>query len=214
MCCLPALTSPSAAAPVGTVNNNGDGTLTVTGANWGADSRNLFRWAAFQHHVAGRKLPGNRNRHSSGRGQRVKTPLSRCLTRMAKTPSSCSPLRRCASAIARPRRPPLPPFFHRRCRRAQRPPSRSIPPVLNFGNGQIAVGFGTSDITVRRVFVAGPNRLLVNVSVAGGAALSSPQVSIFAVFQLATQPSAFQITPAVPGQPQGNSDAAESDPPT
>jgi uncharacterized protein (TIGR03437 family) len=72
---------------------------------------------------------------------------------------------------------------------------------MSFGAGQIAVGFGTSDITVRRVFVAGPNRLLVDVSVAGGAALSSPQVSVFAGFQLATTQSGFQITPAVPGQP-------------
>ena len=67
--------------------------------------------------------------------------------------------------------------------------------------GQIVVGFGTSDIVVRRVFVMGPNRLLVNISVAAGAALSNPNVSVISGFRIATAVAGFQITPAQSGIP-------------
>jgi hypothetical protein len=70
-----------------------------------------------------------------------------------------------------------------------------------FQPGQVAVGFGTTDVVVRRVFVLGPNRLQVDVSVAADAALSNPDVSIVSGFRIATAPAGFQITPAVPGQP-------------
>jgi uncharacterized protein (TIGR03437 family) len=70
-----------------------------------------------------------------------------------------------------------------------------------FQAGQVAVGFGTTDVVVRRVFVLGPNRLQVDVSVAGDAALSNPDVSVVSGFRIATSSAGFQITPAVPGQP-------------
>jgi hypothetical protein len=70
-----------------------------------------------------------------------------------------------------------------------------------FQPGQVTVGFGTTDVVVRRVFVLGPNRLQADVSVAAGAALSNPDISIVSGFQIATAPAGFQITPSVPGQP-------------
>ncbi len=67
--------------------------------------------------------------------------------------------------------------------------------------GATVAGFGTSDIVVRSVFVTGANQLVANVSVAPGAALSNPDISIFSGFQLATATAGFQITPAVNGLP-------------
>jgi len=70
----------------------------------------------------------------------------------------------------------------------------------NFVDGQVTVGFGTSDITVNRVWVLGPNHLWVNVMVASGAALGSSEVSVISGFQVMTQ-FGFQILPANPAAP-------------
>lgn len=72
---------------------------------------------------------------------------------------------------------------------------------FSFAAGQVAVGFGTSDITVRQVFVLGPNHLQADVSVSPGAALSASDVSVFNGFQMATATASMQITAAVNGLP-------------
>jgi len=72
---------------------------------------------------------------------------------------------------------------------------------FSFVDGQTAVGFGTSDVSVRRIFVLGPNHLQVDVSVASGAALSSPDVSLFGGFRTATATAGFHITSPVAGLP-------------
>jgi uncharacterized protein (TIGR03437 family) len=72
---------------------------------------------------------------------------------------------------------------------------------LSFAQGSTTVGFGTSDVLVRRVFVLSPNHLQVDVSVSPGAALSSPDVTVLTGFQLATAPAALQITAAVANFP-------------
>ncbi len=64
-----------------------------------------------------------------------------------------------------------------------------------------AIGFGTSDIAVRRVFVLDTNHLQVDVSVAAGAVPGNSDVSIFNGFRVATGKSAFRVTAAVPGLP-------------
>ncbi len=68
--------------------------------------------------------------------------------------------------------------------------------------GATVVGFGTTDVVVRRVFVIGPE------PVAGGcfgnnanAALSNPDISIVSGFQIAIASAGFQIAPAVSGLP-------------
>jgi uncharacterized protein (TIGR03437 family) len=71
-----------------------------------------------------------------------------------------------------------------------------------FAEGQTIVGFGSSDILVRRVWVLGPTRLLANVSVAPTAPpFTATQVSILTGFQMFTQAFGFQILPANPRQP-------------
>ena len=72
---------------------------------------------------------------------------------------------------------------------------------FSFTQGPVSVGFGSSDILVRRVFVQSSSHVIVDVSVSAGAALSNPDVSIVNGFQIATAPAGFQIVPAVAGLP-------------
>jgi hypothetical protein len=72
---------------------------------------------------------------------------------------------------------------------------------FTFTAGLTTVGFGTSDIVVRRIFVLSTNHLQVDVSVSPNAALSNPDVSVISGFQLATSPAGFQITAQIPGSP-------------
>jgi uncharacterized protein (TIGR03437 family) len=72
---------------------------------------------------------------------------------------------------------------------------------FNFIQGQTGIGFGTSDIVVRQVFVLGPNHLQADVSVATGAVLSSPDVSVFSGFQMTTATAGFHIAAATNGLP-------------
>jgi uncharacterized protein (TIGR03437 family) len=69
----------------------------------------------------------------------------------------------------------------------------------NFVSGQVTVGFGSSDIAVRRVWVLGPTHLVADVVVANNAAVGSTPVSVMSGFQVASKPAAFQIQP-----PNGN----------
>ena len=71
----------------------------------------------------------------------------------------------------------------------------------SFVDGQVTVGFGTSDITVTGVWVVGPTELWVNVMVASSAALGSSETSVISGFQVMTQPAGFQTVPANPAAP-------------
>lgn len=73
---------------------------------------------------------------------------------------------------------------------------------FSFGSGNISLGFGTSDVIVRKVFVAGPNHLQANVSVSGAAALSATDLTVMSDFALATGSSAFGTIASVTGQPE------------
>ncbi len=70
----------------------------------------------------------------------------------------------------------------------------------NFVAGQMAVGFGSSDIRVERVWVVSPSQLFVNVAVNPGASVQSTTVSVVSGLQLSTLTAAFQVAVAVPGQ--------------
>jgi hypothetical protein len=65
-----------------------------------------------------------------------------------------------------------------------------------FVDGQVTVGFGTSDITVNRVWVLSPTHLVANVVVAAGAAVGSSEISVISGFNVMTAPVPFQIQPA------------------
>jgi uncharacterized protein (TIGR03437 family) len=70
-----------------------------------------------------------------------------------------------------------------------------------FTPGQTVVGFGSSDVFVRSVIVQSPTQVLANVSIPAGAVNTALEASVISGFQLASQQQAFQVTPAVPNQP-------------
>ncbi|MBZ5584931.1 MAG: matrixin family metalloprotease, partial [Acidobacteriia bacterium] len=72
---------------------------------------------------------------------------------------------------------------------------------MKFVDGQVTVGFGTDDVTVRRVWVLSPTHLVVNVVVAPNAALGTSDVSVISGFQTASLPGAFQTQPRNPTLP-------------
>lgn len=75
---------------------------------------------------------------------------------------------------------------------------------FSFTPGMTTIGFGTTDIAVQQVFVLSPNHVQVDVLVSAGAALSTSDVSAISGFQVATAPAAFQITAQITGLPNPN----------
>jgi uncharacterized protein (TIGR03437 family) len=70
-----------------------------------------------------------------------------------------------------------------------------------FQNCQPTLGLGTSDVSVRRVWVLSPTHLVANVVVASNAAIGSSEISIVCGFEVASQSGGFQILAADPTQP-------------
>jgi len=71
-------------------------------------------------------------------------------------------------------------------------------------DGQVTVGFGSSDVLVQRTWVLSPTHLIADVAVAAGAAQGSSDITVTSGFQTAFQPLAFQTQAASPGQPAIN----------
>ncbi|HEY4086771.1 MAG TPA: IPT/TIG domain-containing protein [Bryobacteraceae bacterium] len=72
---------------------------------------------------------------------------------------------------------------------------------FQFAAGHVSVGFGTSDVTVRKIFVLDANHLQADVSVAPGAALSDPDVSVFNGYRMVTATAGFHVTAPVANLP-------------
>lgn len=70
-----------------------------------------------------------------------------------------------------------------------------------FIDGQVTVGFGTSDVTVSRVWVLSPTHLQANAVVAPGAAIGSSEISVISGFNAMIPSVPFQIQPANTTQP-------------
>ncbi len=68
-----------------------------------------------------------------------------------------------------------------------------------FSAGQTIAGFGSSDVSVRRLWVTGPGRLLANVHTSASAQVASVPLTVVTGFQIATQGAALQIQAPVPG---------------
>jgi uncharacterized protein (TIGR03437 family) len=83
---------------------------------------------------------------------------------------------------------------------------------VNFVDGQVALGLGSDDVTVRRVWVQGPNHLTANVVVAPNAALGASELSILSGLQVIAQPAQFLTLPARSGLPVINLPVANADP--
>ncbi len=70
-----------------------------------------------------------------------------------------------------------------------------------FLDGQVTIGFGSGDVTVQRVWVLGPSRLVANISVAADAVAGSSEVSVISGFEVLSQPNGFQVLPKNPSLP-------------
>ena len=64
-----------------------------------------------------------------------------------------------------------------------------------FVDGQVAVGFGSSDIAVRKVWVSNLGRLLMNVSISPNAQPGPVTVTVVSGLQLAAQTAVVQVLP-------------------
>ena len=62
-----------------------------------------------------------------------------------------------------------------------------------FVDGKVTVGFGSDDITVQRVWVLGPGHVQANISVADNAALGSSELSLISGFEVMSQANGFQV---------------------
>ena len=70
----------------------------------------------------------------------------------------------------------------------------------NFVDGQVSVGFGSSDIIARKVLVVSPTRLYVNVGITSQAPTIASTVTVHSGLQLLSLSRAFQILPATSGK--------------
>lgn len=70
----------------------------------------------------------------------------------------------------------------------------------NFVDGQVSVGFGSSDLIARKVMVVSPTRLLVNVGISPQALPVASTLTVVSGLQLLSLPEAFQVLPAVQNQ--------------
>jgi len=76
----------------------------------------------------------------------------------------------------------------------------------NFVDGQVTVGFGSSDVSVRRVWVLSPTHLVADIVIANNALVGAHTLNVISGFQVISQPGAFQVqapnsnlpTPALP----------------
>lgn len=71
----------------------------------------------------------------------------------------------------------------------------------NFAEGQTTIGFGSSDIFVRRLWVLSPTHAYANVVVMPQAPVGTKMASAISGFQVFSQADAFQTTAAIPLQP-------------
>lgn len=71
----------------------------------------------------------------------------------------------------------------------------------SFADGQTTLGFGTSDVFVRRVWVLSRTRLIANVTVAPNAPTGATLANVITGFQVFVQPFGFQVQVANPRTP-------------
>jgi uncharacterized protein (TIGR03437 family) len=71
----------------------------------------------------------------------------------------------------------------------------------NFVDGLVTLGFGSDDVTVRKLWIQSPTHLVANLEAVPGAALGPSEISIISGFQVMEQPGGFQTLPARLGLP-------------
>jgi uncharacterized protein (TIGR03437 family) len=67
---------------------------------------------------------------------------------------------------------------------------------MQFVSGEVIVGMGSSDVSIRRVWVLSPTHLVANMVASPNAAVGSSEISVISGFQVASQAGGFQTLPA------------------
>jgi matrixin len=70
----------------------------------------------------------------------------------------------------------------------------------NFADGQTVIGFGSSDVIVRRTWIINPGKALLNISVSAGATAGSTTVTAGTGLQVVTLKAGLQVNPAADHQ--------------
>ena len=70
-----------------------------------------------------------------------------------------------------------------------------------FVDGQVTLGFGSGDIAVKRVWVLGPTRVQADISVSADAVTGNSEISLISGFEVLSQANAFQVLPRNPSLP-------------
>jgi uncharacterized protein (TIGR03437 family) len=203
-----AVTLVQRSAPkVSSVTSNGDGTVTITGAGFGQDSQIYFDG-----------LPSAITAKFSG------TDASGAVT-VVPPPGASGQISTVTvyntdgqnSMLLQSSNPPTYTYDNTGSPQITSINSSSLPAGANnlaysamidmtvsgmrLVDGQVTLGFGSNDVTVRRVWVVSPTHLVANVVVASGAAIGASEISVISGFQLAQQPFAFQTQPNNPRLP-------------
>jgi len=72
---------------------------------------------------------------------------------------------------------------------------------MNLVDGQVTLGFGTSDVSVSKMWLLSPTHLVANVVVSPNASLTSSEISLISGFKVASEASAFRTLPGNPSTP-------------
>jgi hypothetical protein len=199
---LPAAINLTQSGPptVTAVNGNGDGTVTITGTNWASSDTLLYFDGLPSSIVSLDPIAGSAVAvppPGLGNQQAVLTAYNSD-GQNSQFVQSASPVTWAYASAAIPNIATITPSSLPAGAEASVDITGS---GFAFTPGLTSVGFGTSDILVQQIFVLSPNHLQVNVLVSPTAALSNPDVSVIAGFQLATAPAGFQIAAQIAGSP-------------
>ncbi len=187
---------------VGSVRANSDGSVTVTGTNFGGDS--LVYFDGLQ---ALRTIPFSGN---DLQGSLTVVPPAGSSGQAAKVIVYNGDGQN--SAFAGLNNPPSYSYPFGGSSQIDRVSLTSLPAGATgmvdittentaFVDGQVTVGFGSDDITVQRVWVLSPNHLQANISVAANAVAGFSEVSVISGFTVLAQQNAFQVLPRNAGLP-------------
>jgi uncharacterized protein (TIGR03437 family) len=176
---------------------NGDGTVTVSGASFGPDSRVFFD---------GMQAPGTFN--AAGNSIQV-TPPAGSSGQVSTVVVYNSDAQN--SLMLQSANPPTYSYPNNGAPQIQSITPSSLPAGVSggpfsgkvdiltsgtqFAAGQVSVGFGSSDVTVTGVWVLSPTHVAANVVVASGAPSGIFAVSVISGMQVIEQTGAFQIQP-------------------
>jgi uncharacterized protein (TIGR03437 family) len=188
---------------ISSVSSNGDGTVTVTGAGFGLDSRVFFDGmeASGLSGVSSTSITVIAPSAPAGQVSAVSvynSDAQNSLLLQRQNPTTYTYPNNGTPQIQSITPSTLQASF------SGTPYSAKVDIITSgtqFIDGQVSVGFGSSDVTVSRVWMLSPTHLVANVVVAPGAAIGSFAISIVSGMNVIEQTGAVTIQSAV-GQPQ------------